>query len=178
MSPMPSQDGSLSGSPSPPLPGGTDLSRARCGDRVAAPAAGSGTPVRVAGDFPAVESLAAGGVLEGSVTVTNTGDDRMTGVTSTSPDMLLVRDVVVGTPLPVRDAGEPVDLMPGDSQTFRAYVSLERCAAGLEPGQREGNELPATALPGAYEVYALWHFTAEGGGTLTVPGGPWPVELR
>lgn len=135
------------------------LELAACGAPVASTVADSELTLAVS--FPT--AVAPGESVEGTVTLTNTGAERLTGQTGSAPAIALSRDNVVVW----HSAGPPVqlavdlDLEPGESVQYTAAFDARACS--VDDDSR--TDLPA-AEPGQYQVSAAIDFTDEHGDHL------------
>lgn len=141
----------------------------RCGARIA-PDAGRGGPLELSGSFPA--RLPGGGEdrFSGTVTVTNRGDARFSGLSAGEADVYVtLAGRIVATPFDKEDRGLALDLAPGASRMLPATGRLRQCAEDVA-------ERPLG--PGAYEIHAALSLT-EGpdGRPFVVAGGPWPLQV-
>jgi len=145
----------------------------RCGDRIAADI-GRGGPLEVSATLPAQVPAGGGDRFQGTVTVTNRGGARFSGLSAAEADVYVtLSGRIVATPGDKEDSGVAVELAPGANQVIPATVRLRQCtgeATEAGPGKR--------FEPGAYEVYAALSLT-EGpeGRPLVVAGGPWPLRV-
>lgn len=150
-----------------------------CGERIRDAGELTG-PLRMSAGFPAEVSLPDTGLLEGTVTFTNVSDKPVDGIRGMYPAMYLVKDgMVVTDPVWNRAVGISMNLEPGEHDTVKAYVSLQRCPStdGI-PWQ----ERVADLEPGRYEMYAQETYIPEGHQSradfIHVYGGPWRITLR
>lgn len=120
-----------------------------------------------------------------TVTLTNTGAQRVTGSLSPFPTLTLSRD---GTVLWHSNGAVPllaqeIDLAPGESTTFSSTFEPVVCGIQDDAQPSFRDELPA-AGPGDYQLSAALDFSpadSEGsssGGAVLVSGPTSPVTLR
>jgi hypothetical protein len=137
-------------------------------------------PLEMTHSFPA--QLAPATVLSGTITVTNRGAERVTGLAARGPDIWVIQDGrVVATPEGRRLSAEIVDLEPGESMTFQFQYGLKVC----KPGEKASDPPAITGrLPaGAYQLVAVHDFMLGAGAvtaddTVQIQGGPWPLTLH
>lgn len=105
---------------------------------------------------------AGSGRVSGTVTLTNTGTDRVFGSSPASPSMTLSQHGVVlwhsNGPAPALAA--LVDLAPGASLTYQAWFEPVRCTGEDDAAGSFRSDLPHVS-PGAYEVSAAIDLTRE-----------------
>lgn len=106
-------------------------------------------------DFPS-SGPANGLPVEGTVTLTNAGSERLTGVTAAQPTIVLSRDgiTVWHSNGAVRSIGYLVDLEPGQSKEFSASFTPVLCTEENETSHSFPGDLPPLG-PGTYRVTAL-----------------------
>jgi hypothetical protein len=104
-------------------------------------------------DFP--DSATGASAVEGTVTMTNTGTDAVTGYTGASPAITLSRDglVIWHSNGPAIELARDVSLAPGQSMQYAASFSPVVCDVEDDLGESFRSDLPA-ASPGEYEVSA------------------------
>lgn len=126
-------------------------------------------------EFPA-SSTAGGGPIEGTVTLTNTGTQTITGTTAASPAITVSQDGVVlwHSNGPTIMLAAVVDLAPGRSMSYRAGFTPVRCGAADDLASGFPDTLPA--LPaGSYQVSAAIDLSrehADGSATSELVTGP------
>ncbi len=124
-------------------------------------------------DFP-VNGPANGLPVEGTVTLTNTGPQRVTGTTGAQPTIVVARDGVTvwHSNGAVRSIGILVDLAPGESMDYSASFTPVECAEGDETGLSFPSDLPPLNT-GMYQVSALIDLVPDAGeASLELIGGP------
>jgi hypothetical protein len=108
------------------------------------------------------DSPAGSAVVDGTVRMTNTGTQTLTGYTAGAPTITLSRDSVVlwHSNGPTTEVAREVSLAPGASIEYAASFTPVVC--GVEDDSRESfrTDLPA-ASPGQYEVSAAIDFMGE-----------------
>lgn len=144
----------------------------RCGmPTVQADASASG--LVLATDFP--KSGPANGLpVEGTVTLTNTGRQRVIGTTGAQPTIVISRDglTVWHSNGGVRSIGILVDLAPGESMDYPASFTPVGCTEGDESGLSFPSDLPPLST-GVYQVSALIDLAPDSSDTPWVlVGGP------
>jgi hypothetical protein len=150
-----------------------------CGERVRDAGELTG-PLRMSTGFPAEVRLPDTGLLEGTVTFTNVSDTPVDGIRGMYPATYLVKDgIVVTDAVPSRSVGISMNLQPGEQDTVKAYVSLQRCPS---TESIPWHERAADLEPGTYEIYAQETYIPEGHQSradfIHVYGGPWEITLR
>lgn len=118
--------------------------------------------------------------IEGTVTLTNTGTQRITGSTAIQPVLTVSQAGVVlwhsngFMNLPARF----VDLSPGQSMVYPAFFTPVRCTAA-EGSLSFSSTLPPLS-PGRYQVSAAIALTADGGGGAhyLITGPPATIRLQ
>ncbi len=133
-------------------------------------------------DFPA--SAASNGLpVEGTVTLTNTGAERLTGITAAEPTVVLSRDgiTVWHTHGAARSIAYPVDLAPGESKEFSASFTPVLCTQKDEDRPAFQGDLPPLG-PGTYQVTAYLDLTpldardaADGSELVGGPAGDFAI---
>lgn len=127
-------------------------------------------------DFPAT-GASNGLPIEGTVTLTNTGKERVTGLTSAEPIVVLSLGgiTVWHTHDTTRSIGYPVDLAPGESQEFAASFTPVQCTQDGEDLPTLPGDLPPLG-PGTYRVTTYLDLrplgTREPGDPGELVGGP------
>lgn len=93
--------------------------------------------------------------VEGTVTMTNTGVDAVTGYTGASPAITLTRDglVIWHSNGPVPEIAREVNLAPGESMEYAASFTPVVCGVEDDLAESFRAGLPAAA-PGDYQVSA------------------------
>ena len=160
-------------------PAGTGLrAPAELLNRCGAPVAGyepapSGLVISVA----PVEASAAERAIPVTVTITNTGSERITGTTGTRPTVTLARDGITiwHTNGPQDLGARVIDLAPGQSVSYPAEFQPLRCSPPDEEAEAFPPDLPA-AGPGVYELSAAIDLTSADGTRSELITGP-PVEV-
>lgn len=124
-----------------------------------------------------VDPVPVGDRLELEATVTNQGDEHLTGTTSMGPTVLVARDgVVVAQRDAMPEMAALLDLAPGATADFPGTNALLSCgAAGEVP---EGDALPE----GTYQFFLEQTFyladdPAADPTPVTVLDGPWAFEV-
>lgn len=115
--------------------------------------------------FPAA-ALAGTGFVSGSVTVTNTGTERVTGYTGASPAMTLSQNGITlwHSNGPQIALAQLIDLEPGASMELPASVTPVRCEIEDDAAGAFRENLPA--LPaGEYHLSAVFYLIPEGDAT-------------
>ena len=117
--------------------------------------------------FP--EALAGSSSVAGSVTMTNTGSERVTGTTGPSPAITLSQDGVVlwHSNGPQIMMISEVDLAPGATMTFPAAFSPVSCGVDDDSAESFGDDLPALGA-GTYQVSAALDLNVENSGVDAV----------
>ncbi len=122
--------------------------------------------------------------VAGTVTLTNTGTERITGSTAASPAITLSKDGIVlwHSNGPTIGMAALVDLAPGASLTYQAFFVPVRCAIEDDSAASFRADLPRVA-PGEYQISAaidLSRQSPDGAllGTDLVTGPVSPVILR
>lgn len=99
-----------------------------CGGVLATPAPSS-TGLTLTPHFSDAEAGATS--VAGSVTMTNTSDRRWRGTTASSPIVTLSRDgIVLWHTSVLNDSARVIDLAPGASTTYDAWLAPVRCEVG------------------------------------------------
>lgn len=117
--------------------------------------------------------------VDGVVTLTNTGTDRITGTTAATPAVTLSQN---GTVLwhsngPMIMMVVEVDLAPGESLEYPASFTTVQCGEEDEATESFRDDLPALDA-GSYELSAAIDFLdADGSPMPTVTGPRSPIEL-
>ena len=114
----------------------------------------------LSGAFP--ERVRAGerSTFDGTVTITNTTERPIEGLSASRPDVYLTQGgTVVATPVPQDDLALVLELAPGAARELSATGSLR------------GSERPLP--PGRYEIHAVLRLV----GSEPAIGGPWPLEV-
>lgn len=114
----------------------------------------------------------------GTATVTNTGDEHITGSTSPAPDSWVTRDdTVVTEPGHQRAVAQPLSLAPGQSTTYDVHSFVRQCVpSDVTQPWHEPLE------PGRYDVYVELRISNAAStsdraiGEIMLYGGP--VEIR
>lgn len=144
----------------------------RCGDHISTEA-GRGGALALTAAFPA-RVPTGDDLLRGTVTVTNRGGTRFSGLSSAGADVYVtLSGRIVATPVDREDSGMAVELLPGAGRVIPATGRLAQCA-GDGGDAAPGRPLP----PGVYEIHAALSLT-EGpdGRPFLVAGGPWPLQV-
>jgi len=120
-------------------------------------------------NFPATAPSGAGRI-SGTVTVTNTGSERVTGYTGASPAMTVSEGgiTVWHTNGPQIMLAQLIDLGPGASVELPASIVPVRC--GIEDDSTESfrEDLPALT-PGMYQLSAIFYLTPDGPSAASLP---------
>ena len=100
--------------------------------------------------------------IPGTVTVTNTGPERVTGYTGASPAMTLSQDGITlwHSNGPQIALAQPIDLKPGASMELPASVTPVRCEIEDDAAESFRDDLPALP-PGSYELSAIFYLTLD-----------------
>jgi len=111
--------------------------------------------------------------VDGTVTLTNTGTERITGTTAATPAITLSQDgeVLWHSNGPMIMMVVEVDLAPGESLEYPASFTAVRCAAEDELSESFRDDLPAL-VAGRYELSAAIDFLDAGGSPLPTVTGP------
>jgi len=147
-----------------------------CGGSIAtvAPSAGLVLETRFAPSVPAD-----GQSVDGVVTLTNTGTERITGTTAATPAITLSQDgdVLWHSNGPMIMMVVEVDLAPGDSLEYPASFTAVQCGEEDEASESFRDDLPALGA-GSYELSAAIDFLAADGSRMpTVTGPRSPITL-
>ncbi|MCU1437026.1 MAG: hypothetical protein JWP66_113 [Naasia sp.] len=123
--------------------------------------------------FPA--TAPAGGAVSGTVVLTNTGSEHLTGYTGARPVMTVSADgiTVWHSNGPIIMSAIVIDLQPGASMELPASFDPIRCDEEDEMQQSFRTDLPALE-PGAYGLSAVVRWTPDGAaaGYVEDVGGP------
>jgi hypothetical protein len=114
-----------------------------------------------------------------TVTLTNAGDERVTGTTGGRPAVTFAREGVTlwHTNGPQDMIARVVDLAPGQSMSYPAVFEPVVCAPQDDAAEAFRAGLPP-AGPGDYTLSAAIDLTSEDGATVEqVTGPPVPVTL-
>lgn len=124
------------------------------------------------------DAAAGAAVVEGTVTMTNTGVDAVTGYTAASPAMTLARDGIViwHSNGPMIELARDVSLDPGESMEYSASFVPVVCGVEDDEGESFRDDLPA-APSGEYEVSAAIDVMGEFD-ALLVTGPAQTITLR
>jgi hypothetical protein len=151
-----------------------------CGAQLAEVAANAAGLVMTA-DFPAAPASASS--VSGTVTLTNTGSERIVGTTAATPAITLSRDGVTlwHSNGPMIAMAAIVDLAPGASMTYQASFTPVICGAEDDLGDSFRSDLPHVAA-GEYQVSAAIDLSRQASdGSLAsndlVTGPPTAVHL-
>ena len=152
-----------------------------CGEALA-PVAPNQSGLLLTADF--ASAAASADLVSGTVTLTNNGTEHIVGSTLVYPDITLSRD---GITLWHSNGGiimmaAMVDLAPGASRTYKAYLEPVICGVEDDLGNSFRTDLPHVT-PGEYQVSAmiiLSHRNADGSfaGHELVTGPVSGVTLR
>ncbi|WP_157553109.1 hypothetical protein [Jiangella gansuensis] len=116
----------------------------------------------------------------GTATVTNTGDEHITGSTSPGPDSWVTRDgTVVTEPGPQRAVAQPLSLAPGESATYDVHSFVRQCVPSdvTQPWHEP-------LQPGRYDVYVELRVSNAAStsdraiGELMLYGGPVEIQIE
>lgn len=125
-------------------------------------------------DFPST-GTANGLPIDGIVTLTNAGQERVTGVTAAQPTIVLSQDGVTlwHSDGPVRTIEYLVDLAPGESKEFAASLTPVRCTQESASSHSLPGDLPPLG-PGSYRVTAFLELEPldPAGAAVQLVGGP------
>lgn len=149
-------------------PGAQSLDRCMSPVTEIAPAA-SGLLVTVA----PVSASAADRDIPVTVTLTNAGDERITGTTGARPSLTLAQDGITlwHTNGPEDLSARVVDLAPGQSMSYPASFDPVRCDTAAEQAGEFPADLPPLA-PGTYRLSAVIPVTSDDGMVIEIVGGP------
>ena len=130
-----------------------------CEEPVAVVAA-SATGLVLSVSFPSAPAGSA--IVEGTVTMTNTGDSTLIGYTAATPVITLAQDgiVVWHSNGPTTQEARQIALAPGASLEYAASFSPVVCRAEDDSRESFRTDLPA-APPGEYEVSAAIEFMGD-----------------
>ncbi len=147
-----------------------------CGGSIAdtAPSIGLVLETRFAPSAPAD-----GQSVDGTVTLTNTGTERITGTTAATPAITLSQDgeVLWHSNGPMIMMVVEVDLAPGESLEYPASFTAVQCGVQDELSDSFRDDLPALD-EGSYEISAAIDFLAADGSPLPTVTGPLaPITL-
>lgn len=147
-----------------------------CGGTIAdvAPSAGLVLETRFAPSAPAD-----GQSVDGTVTLTNTGTERITGTSAATPAITLSQDgeVLWHSNGPMIMMVVEVDLAPGESLDYPASFTAVQCGEQDELTESFRDDLPALDK-GSYEISAAIDFLAADGSPLPTVTGPLaPITL-
>ncbi len=120
----------------------------------------SSTGLELTVDFP--DAVTGAEMVEGSVTLTNNGSERVTGYSAPLPAITLSQNgiVVWHSNGPMIMSVEEVDLAPGESRQYAAFFEPVVCATEDELGEGFRAKLPA-APAGEYQVSAALELVGE-----------------
>ncbi len=112
------------------------------------------TKLVLTSDFPTT-GASNGLPVEGTVTLTNTGTERFTGIATGEPTVVLSRDgiIVWHTPAVAHVPADLIDLAPGESKEFTAGLTPALCSQEDEDLLPIQGALPPLR-PGTYQVTA------------------------
>jgi hypothetical protein len=134
-------------------------------------------PLEMAADLPRVAEPDERGLLHGTVTITNQGQETIQGITAVQPDITVTKkSIVVGSPVGVRDVGVIIRLSPGESKKFELVANARACSG--EYGSDDG-----LLRPGRYELFASLSVQVKVPGSQDpgdkhyIQGGPWAVTV-
>jgi hypothetical protein len=168
------------------IPGGTMIQEPTAATEATPPGCGQLPGIQPARDglltAPKEASLDGPGIVELTVTLTNTTGAPLKGTTG-HMDVTVVQDNrIVAPPSAKRDIGFAVDLAPKASMTLTGDVALQDCRAGSaipEVSGKQHVDLPAVSLPaGTYQLYGEVTVFTDSGQPTIFRGGPWPLTLR
>jgi hypothetical protein len=108
--------------------------------------------------------------ISGTVTVTNTGTERVTGYTGASPAMTVSEGGVTvwHSNGPQIMLAQLIDLEPGASVDLPASIVPVRCAVEDDSAESFREDLPALE-PGVYQLSAIFYLTPDGPSAGSVP---------
>ncbi|MCU1556790.1 MAG: hypothetical protein JWN09_785 [Microbacteriaceae bacterium] len=131
-----------------------------CGAELAQVAANPDGLVATA-DFPTASASAAS--ISGTVTLTNTGTERVVGTTAASPAITLSKGGVTlwHSNGPMIAMAAMVDLAPGASMTYHASFTPVTCGTEDDLGDSFRSDLPHVA-PGEYQISAAIDLSRQG----------------
>jgi hypothetical protein len=129
----------------------------------------SGTGLELTAAFP--EAMAGAARVEGTVTLTNTGSETVTGYTAATPAVTLSRNGVViwHSNGPTIQMIREVRLAPGESLSYATSVTPVVCGVDDEAAESFRDDLPP-APAGDYEVSAAIDLTV--GDRMELVSGP------
>ena len=108
--------------------------------------------------------------ITGTVTVTNTGTERVTGYTGASPAMTVSEAgiTVWHTNGPQIMMAQLIDLEPGASVDLPASILPVRCGIEDDSAESFREDLPPLE-PGVYQLSAIFYLTPEGPSAASLP---------
>ena len=108
--------------------------------------------------------------IAGTVTVTNTGTERVTGYTGASPAMTVSEAgiTVWHTNGPQIMMAQLIDLEPGASVDLRASILPVRCGVEDDSAESFREDLPPLE-PGVYQLSAIFYLIPEGPSAASLP---------
>ncbi|WP_150308404.1 hypothetical protein [Planctomonas psychrotolerans] len=122
--------------------------------------------------------------VPGSVTVTNTGTERVTGYTGARPAITVSADgiTVWHSNGPHIMLAQEIDLEPGASMDLPASITPVRCTEEDESGESFREDLPALH-PGTYQLTAIFYLirdadAAAGSAPDVVSGPATPITVE
>jgi len=119
--------------------------------------------------FPAT-APAGTAAISGTVTVTNTGSERVTGYTGASPAMTVSEGGVTvwHSNGPQIMLAQLIDLEPGASVDLPASIVPVRCGVEDDSAESFRDDLPPLA-PGVYQLSAIFYLTPDGPSAASLP---------
>ena len=149
----------------------------RCGMPPAFPAGFPDLGLRLEVDFPS-EAPAGTDVIAGSVRITNTGEEPVSGLVSATPAMTLTAQGVTVAHTPAQSDSDPeaIALDPGESRSFDAELRPLACTT-----DDEGRAVDAVLdplSPGDYTVVAVVGISLGDDPSTRAPLVSEPVPLR
>ena len=149
----------------------------RCGAAPITPADVPDIDVRLEVDFPTAAPTGTGAIA-GTVRITNTGEDPVSGLLSATPAITLASQGVTVWHTSVRSDRGPqaIALDPGESRTVDAELRALDCTTGDEG--RGGDEDLDPLRPGEYAVSAVLDITLDDDSAARVPLVSEPEPLR
>jgi hypothetical protein len=146
-----------------------------CGGMLAAASDPELTGIAVEVDFPA--EARAGQAVTGSVELTNTGEEPLSGQLDAVAATTLADDGLVLWHTPRVEESVPLELAPGESTTLTAAFEPLVCAPEDEGLQDFRPDLPRVE-PGVYEVSVAFDIVRLDGPTVQVVSGAEPITLH
>ncbi|WP_136708669.1 hypothetical protein [Agromyces sp. H66] len=176
MTPEAAEDGASEEATGPRLPAPYEVNR--CGAPVAPPTDAAASPLAVA-VAPPPGAVPPGTSATVTITVTNLGDDVVSGTLAADPPVTVASaGITVWHSDPVGDAAAiPVTLAPGASVSLETVLETRSCTEADDAGGSLPPDLPALA-PGEYGLGVVVSFTDPDGAAtvhLVSPLAPFAV---